>query len=352
MESNRNPGLLTVTVGVGLGVLFALLGATGVLNARVGFGLAGVALVVAALVYVFFSRGNAVTKTGYAALIMIIALGLIIPFQIVYSQKQQADAQTTTYTTNLQRGAALFGQYCASCHGYLGQGIKGPKLNGNPVVSKLTNDDLTRIISGGISATGDPSKLAMPAWLNTYGGSLTQDDISYLVALIRSSDPKYLATNNLPSGNGFNYVLGTLTNPTQIAEYHTEQKGGSKPTADTFLDLTKQTAVTILSEDVNSALGPYGWVAQGGSAPNGQQTANIIIKVGTKVTWGNTSTVPHNVFSGSGGTVNNNFPSQAATAVITPNQAATYYSYTFTKAGEYPFFCGIHPYMVGWITVQ
>jgi len=352
MESNRNPGLLTVTVGVGLGVLFALLGATGVLNARIGFGLAAVALVVSALVYVFYSRGNAVTKTGYAALIMIIALGLIIPFQIVYSQKQQADATTTTYTTNLQRGAALYGQYCASCHGFLGQGIKGPQLNGSKAISKLTDQDLTRIISGGISATGDPSQLAMPAWLNTYGGSLTQDDIAYLVSLIRSSDPKYLATNNLPSGNGFNYVLGTLTNPTQIAEYHSEQHGGSKPQPSTFLNLTKQTAVTFLAENVNSPNGEWGWVAQGGAAPSGSQTANVIIKAGTKVTWGNISSSPHNLFSGAGGQPSNAFPSQPATALIIPNQPASYYSYTFTKPGEYPFYCGLHPYMVGWITVQ
>ncbi|HEX8730928.1 MAG TPA: hypothetical protein VF725_02605, partial [Ktedonobacterales bacterium] len=83
MEGNRNPGLLAVTAGVGLAVLFALLGVTTILDGRIAFGLAVVSLGVAALVYVFYSRGNAVTKTGYASLIVIIAIGLMLPFMLV-----------------------------------------------------------------------------------------------------------------------------------------------------------------------------------------------------------------------------------------------------------------------------
>lgn len=342
MEGNRNPGLLAVSVGVGLAVLFALLGVTSVLQGRIAFGLAVVSLGVAALVYVFYSRGNAVTKTGYAALIVTIAVGLILPFLLVSQQQTQVDAQAAQYDLTLQRGAALYGQYCATCHGYQGQGLNGPKLNNNPDIAKLTDEDLTRIISGGIANPNDPSKLLMPAWLNTYGGSLTQDDINYLVALIRSSDPKYTASKGLPSTNGFTYVYDTLINSTQQAEYKIEAKGGSKPPAANFVDKTADKTVTIDAVDSTTNSSGYDWQIAGGTSPD------IIIKAGTTVVWDNQSTggIPHSVVSGSGGTPNNKFPTSP---IFSPGGS---YSYTFTAAGEYPFYCGVHPAMVGWISVQ
>ena len=342
MEGNRNPGLLAVTVGVGLAVLFALLGVTSVVQGRIAFGLAVVSLGVAALVYVFYSRGNAVTKTGYAALIVTIAVGLILPFLLVSQQQTQVDAQAAQYDLTLQRGAALYGQYCATCHGYQGQGLNGPKLNNNPAVNSLTDEDLTRIISGGIANPNDPSKLLMPAWLDTYGGSLTQDDINYLVALIRSSDPKYTASKGLASTNGFTYVYDTLINATQQADYKSQAKGGSKPPAANFVDKSAEKTVTIDAVDSTTNSSGYDWQIAGGTSPD------IIIKAGTTVVWDNQSTggIPHSVVSGSGGTPNNKFPTSP---IFSPGGS---YSYTFTAAGEYPFYCGVHPAMVGWISVQ
>ena len=342
MEGNRNPGLLAVTAGVGFAILFALLGVTSVLQGRIAFGLAVVSLGVASLVYVFYSRGNAVTKTGYAALILTVALGLVIPVLLVTQSQNQADAQAAQYDLTLHRGAALYGQYCATCHGYLGQGLNGPKLNNNPDIAKLTDDDLTRIISGGIANPNNPGTLLMPDWLNTYGGSLTKDDISYLVALIRSSDSAYKATNKLPSTNGFSYVYDTLINSTQQAEYNAEKKGGSKPPANTFVDKTTTTDVTIEAVNSTTNSSGYQWNVVGAAS------ANVIIKAGTKVTWVNNTKggIPHNVVSGSGGTPNNKFPTSA---IFSPGGS---YSYTFTTPGEYPFYCGVHPAMIGWITVQ
>lgn len=342
MEGNRNPGLQAVTAGVGLAIVFALLGVLSVVQGRIAFGLAVVSLGVAALVYVFYSRGNAVTKTGYAALILTIAIGLIFPFLLVSQQQSQADAQSAQYDLTLHRGAAIFGQYCASCHGYLGQGVNGPKLNNNPDVSKLTDDDLTRIISGGIANPSNPGVLLMPAWLNTYGGSLTADDVHYLVSLIRSSDKTYTSSKGLSSVNGFTYVYDTLQNATQQAEYKLEQKGGSKPPATSFIDKTADKTATI--EAVNSTTNTSGYQWQ----VVGSASANLTIKAGTTVVWVNNTQggIPHNVVSGSGGTPNNKFPTSP---IFSPGGQ---YSYTFTTPGEYPYYCGIHPAMIGWITVQ
>lgn len=342
MEGNRNPGLLAVTAGVGLAVLFALLGVTSVLDGRTAFGLAVVSLGVAALVYVFYSRGNAVTKTGYASLILIVAIGLVIPFLMVSQSQSQVDAQSAQYDLTLHRGAAIFGQYCATCHGYLGQGVNGPKLNGNTDISKLTDDDLRRIISGGIANPNNPGVLLMPAWLNTYGGSLTPDDISYLIALIRSSDRSYTSSKGLTNVNGFSYVYDTLQNATQKAEYQVEKKGGSKPPATTFIDKTAEKTVSIEAVASTTNSSGYQWQVVGATS------ANVTIKAGTTVVWVNNTPggIPHNVVSGSGGTPNNKFPTSPIFS------AGGQYTYTFTTPGEYPYYCGVHPAMVGWITVQ
>lgn len=342
MGTTRNPGMLAIVAGVGLAILFALLGATGVLDGRVGFGLAAIALVICALVYIFYSRGNNVEKTGYGALVFIVAVAFIIPLLMVTQQQNQADATSEKYDLTLHRGAALFGQYCAPCHGYQGQGIVGPRLNGSPTLAKFTNDDITRIISGGIVNNLDPTtlnKLQMPAWSQAFGGPLTEEDISYLVAFIRSSDKDYLAQNNLPTVNGFSYVLGTLSNATQIAQYNDQLKSGTRPTD--LVDLTSQSTITI--DAVTDPTNPsgFGWQVKG------QKTAHIKIKVGTTVIWDNPSTsAPHNVASGNG-SPDGKF---SLPKLLAPGSSDTS-TYTFTTAGDFPFYCAIHPAMTGYIEV-
>jgi plastocyanin/mono/diheme cytochrome c family protein len=329
----RSPGLLAVTGGVALGIVFAVLGFITPLGAKYGLGLGIVCLTAGALLYIFFSRGNAVQRTGYASLLMVLAVALFIPLLTVNQQQQQASAANVVYNTKLQRGAAIFGQYCASCHGFQGQGINGPKLNNNSDVNKLTDEELTRIISGGIANPANPQQLLMPSWLQAYGGALTEEDIGYLVAFIRSSDPTFLKTNSLPATNGFNYVLGTLTSKTQIAEYQAEKKTGSRPALSQFTDMTGKTAVTVPIDDTPTAAN-----ANWNFSPR-----YIIIKAGTTVTWNNTSNAPHTVAATNKGA----FPDSAVLA-----QGTGTYTYTFTKAGDYPYFCSIHPAMTAWIIVQ
>lgn len=334
--NNRNPGMLAVTGGVALGVLFALLAFTGALPGRTGFGLTAVCLATAALIYVFYARTSAVARAGYGALLFLIAVAFIIPFLLVNQQQAQATNTNSTYDQTLQRGAALFGQYCASCHGYQGQGLKGPKLNNDSTVAKFSDDDIRRIISGGIPGDpANPTKLSMPAWLDQYGGPLTEEDIGYLVTLIRSSEPAYRATQGLENVNGFDYVLASLTNPTAIAEYHIEQKGGNKPPSTSFTDMSKQKTVALKIDNDTA-----------GGTPGIFTPQNIVISVGTTVTWTNLSSLPHTVVTRPGFTV----PQSFASSVLAASSGT--FTFTFTKPGEYPYYCSIHPVMVGWITVQ
>ncbi len=68
--------------------------------------------------------------------------------------------------------------------------------------------------------------------------------------------------------------------------------------------------------------------------------AAISVTVGTTVTWTNRDDIPHTVVS-----TEKVFKSK----VLDTDEK---FSYTFTKPGEYPYFCSIHPKMTGKVIVQ
>jgi plastocyanin len=70
----------------------------------------------------------------------------------------------------------------------------------------------------------------------------------------------------------------------------------------------------------------------------GPQT--ITVPVGATVTWTNRDDIPHTVVSTDGV-----FKSKV-------RDTDEKFSYTFTKAGTYPYFCSVHPKMTGKIVVQ
>jgi plastocyanin len=70
----------------------------------------------------------------------------------------------------------------------------------------------------------------------------------------------------------------------------------------------------------------------------GPQT--LTVAVGTTVTWVNHDNIPHTVVSNNGV-----FKSK----VLDTDDK---FSFTFSKAGDYPYFCSIHPKMTAKIVVQ
>jgi plastocyanin len=69
------------------------------------------------------------------------------------------------------------------------------------------------------------------------------------------------------------------------------------------------------------------------------EPAQLTVKVGTTVTWTNRDDIPHTVVSAG------KFRSQA---LDTDDK----YSFTFSSAGDYNYFCSLHPHMVGMIRVE
>jgi plastocyanin len=66
----------------------------------------------------------------------------------------------------------------------------------------------------------------------------------------------------------------------------------------------------------------------------------LTVPVGTTVTWTNRDDIPHTAVSTEGA-----FKSK----VMDTDEK---FSYTFTKAGTFPYFCSIHPKMTGKVVVQ
>src|SRR3712207_1398320 len=71
----------------------------------------------------------------------------------------------------------------------------------------------------------------------------------------------------------------------------------------------------------------------------------VQVSVGTTVTWTNNDAQPHTATSGQNVTPDGRFDS----GIMAP--AATF-DFTFTEAGEYPYFCMLHPNMVGTVSVK
>ena len=76
----------------------------------------------------------------------------------------------------------------------------------------------------------------------------------------------------------------------------------------------------------------------------------IQVSVGATVTWTNNDSQPHTVTSGSNGQPDNKFNSSPNfNPLLNPGQT---FSFTFTQAGDYPYFCMLHPNMVGTVSVS
>jgi plastocyanin len=68
--------------------------------------------------------------------------------------------------------------------------------------------------------------------------------------------------------------------------------------------------------------------------------ADITVAAGTTITWTNNDDVEHTVTAS-----DNSFGSKAL-------ETGDTFSFTFSKPGTYTYFCAIHPFMTGRVTVQ
>ena len=70
--------------------------------------------------------------------------------------------------------------------------------------------------------------------------------------------------------------------------------------------------------------------------------AALTVSVGSTVTWTNHDDIPHTV-------VSTDNPKAFKSKVLDTDEK---FSFTFTKAGTYAYFCSVHPKMTGKVVVQ
>jgi plastocyanin len=71
----------------------------------------------------------------------------------------------------------------------------------------------------------------------------------------------------------------------------------------------------------------------------------VQVSVGSTVTWTNDDAQPHTATSGQNATPDGRFDS----GIMAPQAT---FEHTFTEAGEFPYFCLLHPNMVGTVSVS
>jgi plastocyanin len=114
--------------------------------------------------------------------------------------------------------------------------------------------------------------------------------------------------------------------------------------------------ITGLAAALLLGMGVFGTGRRGAVAIAQEKTATTEVKidnfsfgpvtltapVGTTVTWTNRDDIPHTV-------VSTDDPKTFKSKVLDTDEK---FSFTFNKAGTYPYFCSIHPKMTGKVIVQ
>ena len=89
--------------------------------------------------------------------------------------------------------------------------------------------------------------------------------------------------------------------------------------------------------------------ASSGLTNNAFQPNPIQVSIGDTVTWTNDDSQPHTVTSGINGQPDGRFDSSPNFNPLLASRQT--FEYAFTEAGEYPYFCQLHPNMVGTVSV-
>jgi amicyanin len=142
--------------------------------------------------------------------------------------------------------------------------------------------------------------------------------IGILIVLVIGFGIYYFASNNNPQGTTNVSVTNNQLPPAQPAPTPVSPSQAAVPVA------PAPSSVSVVIK--NFAFSP----------------SPLTIKTGTKVTWTNDDTAPHNVTSDSGNILNS--------GSLATGQS---FSYTFNSAGTFDYHCTIHPMMKkGTVIVQ
>ncbi len=327
----------------------------------VDFGQAAVGIIMLLVVaggflYLFYSRTNAVEKTGYGALAMLSIVSIMIPIFWIQETGFEASQKNTQEVTAITSGMQLYAQNCTfQCYTVKGGKLADVKYNGFTLdyLNNQSDNELMRIIAAGVYNPQAPAPTTADAIpkSQTYGGSLDANQIAYIFQFIRSASPAYLQKQGYGSTvtNGFTGLLQYVQN-TYPSQYQAAVDLGTTgqfgvPVDDTNL---KEVTINMVNPPVGAACTPscFGPI-------------NIKVKVGTLITWVNTTGQAHTVTAIAGDDPTAS-PQPAPQIFDSGNSPTKYiatngkFTYTVTEAAynfnasdhAVYYYCRIHPAML------
>ncbi|GCE06609.1 cupredoxin domain-containing protein [Dictyobacter aurantiacus] len=309
-------------------------------------------VVVGGLLYIFYSRSNAVEKTGFGSIIMLGLVALMIPVFWIVEGGNQVQATNNQQNLAIERGMHTYANNCTlNCYAIVNNKVQNATYNGYDMsyFSSQTDDNLRRIISAGIynpKAVNQPANPNAIPKADTYGGALLSNDIDYLMAFIRSTDPKNHEKNGLDG-------LPDYLQANNTTLYNAAVTYGKEGQFGTAQDMSNQSSITLTIVDP----GTNGVTCQ--SQSGCFTPINVKVKVGTKITWVNKSKLAHTVVAVQGQDIAQ--PKAASQIFDSKKQIATGDSFTYTVTDaaynlnsdthRLLYYCSIHPDMVAQLVI-
>src|SRR5918997_1361480 len=204
------------------------------------------------------------------------------------------------------------------------------------------------------------------AWLHEQYGLPPLQELSPEMLQIPPSLRGVTAATSATAGgaNATNQTGGANATTTAGGANATNQTGGANATNQTGgANATNQTGGAPMSNatttgTTGNATGTGTTGGEGGGATSvsivpgssslttdAYQPNPVQVSVGTTVTWTNDDAQPHTATSGQNATPDGTFDS----GIMAPQGT---FEHTFTEAGEFPYFCLLHPNMVGTVSVS
>ncbi len=126
------------------------------------------------------------TYVPFLTVALLLTVAILVTFQLYLIREPDRITAVEAHDQQVAvtAGQALFKANCALCHGDNGEGTPGrPALNDKGLLSNATDDTLFSVISSGVPNT------EMPAWNQSHGGPLTDENVRQLVAYLRAWEP-------------------------------------------------------------------------------------------------------------------------------------------------------------------
>jgi plastocyanin len=328
---------------------------------QVAVGLIVLLVVVGGLLFIFYSRTNAVEKTGYGSLIMLAVVSLMIPVFWIMESGNQAAAQNQQQATAIDQGMQLYAANCTDrCYGIDSKNnVVNPSYLGYTFaqLNAMNDNQLNAVITGGFyNPTPDAGVPPKPTNANAiprsdqFGGQLQAIYVNYLFAFFRSTDAQYVKQQGYTGAaaeNGLK-LLPDYLQANQPAQYKAATTFAQTGQFGAPVDMTSQSAITVGIEQP-----PAGATC----TPSCFQYLNIKVKVGTVITWVNKTSLPHTVTAKDQS--GNDAPQIFDSGVNTPIQSNGTFKFTVNDAAynlnptthTVLYYCIIHPQMVAQLTI-